>query len=231
MHSFVKRVGYAWKSAVADHSFRIESVLTGVILVLLLAGVSRYYLWVEARPGVVFSDPLLILFDAIDLTWVTFTVIYGALVLAMAGLVQTPVNLIHALQSYIVFTLFRIILMWSLPLDPPLTDMPLSDPLVEILGTGKLLTKDLFFSGHTSFIFLLCLGLQYKTEAGFPDVNLPDRHLFTTATRSLYRGCSGCAVRRLWQLQTGKKHALPPPRHQSLRHPAAEAGSAVTLPY
>jgi len=163
----MKRVVGAWKAELENVPFRFVSALTFVCLILLLAGASRFYLWVEARPGVVFSDPLLALFHARDLTWITFFFIYGALVLAIAGLMLTPVILTQAIQTYIVLTLFRVVLMWSLPLDPPLTDIPLSDPLVEVLGTGKLLTKDLFFSGHTSFMFLMYLVCNTKIKPLF----------------------------------------------------------------
>ena len=47
--------------------------------------------------------------------------------------------------------------MWLTPLDPPYDVYPLMDPLVEYVGTGMPLTKDLFFSGHTSTLFLLFL--------------------------------------------------------------------------
>jgi len=41
------------------------------------------------------------------------------------------------------------------PLEAPPGMIPLDDPLVRLLGPGKLLTKDLFFSGHTATLFLL----------------------------------------------------------------------------
>jgi membrane-associated phospholipid phosphatase len=47
--------------------------------------------------------------------------------------------------------------MFLLPLEPPALLIPLRDPFVQYLGTGTLLTKDLFFSGHTSTLFLLFL--------------------------------------------------------------------------
>jgi len=168
MHSYRTSVQNAWQSAFSENvRFQIESVLSIALLILLLIGVSRFFLWVETRPGVVVSDPLLALFHARFLTWVTFSFIYGALFLAIVSLLQTPVNFIQAIQSYIVLTLFRVVLMWSLPLDPPLTAIPLSDPFVEVLGTGKLLTKDLFFSGHTSFMFLLYLVCNTKLRTIF----------------------------------------------------------------
>jgi membrane-associated phospholipid phosphatase len=47
--------------------------------------------------------------------------------------------------------------MWSIPLDAPLTILPLKDPVVEWIVTSPTLTKDLFFSGHTSTLFLMAL--------------------------------------------------------------------------
>jgi hypothetical protein len=47
--------------------------------------------------------------------------------------------------------------MYLVPLNPPPGMIPLGDPFVEYFGTGRLLTKDLFFSGHTATIFLFYL--------------------------------------------------------------------------
>ncbi len=45
--------------------------------------------------------------------------------------------------------------MYLVPLDPPVDCIDLQDPVVFILGTGKKIVKDLFFSGHTSTAFML----------------------------------------------------------------------------
>jgi membrane-associated phospholipid phosphatase len=47
--------------------------------------------------------------------------------------------------------------MYVTALDPPTDMIALSDPLIETVATGKLLTRDLFFSGHTSTVFLMFL--------------------------------------------------------------------------
>jgi hypothetical protein len=47
--------------------------------------------------------------------------------------------------------------MYLIPLDPPPGMVILKDPLVESFGTSATPTKDLFFSGHTSTMFLLFL--------------------------------------------------------------------------
>ena len=52
--------------------------------------------------------------------------------------------------------------MYLTPLEPPIGTLNLQDPLVFIAGTGSVITKDLFFSGHTSMLFLLFLTAQNK---------------------------------------------------------------------
>ncbi|MGB2958557.1 MAG: phosphatase PAP2-related protein, partial [Bacteroidota bacterium] len=71
-----------------------------------------------------------------------------------------------ALQSYVVMVGIRMVAMSLVPLEPPPTMISLTDPTVEYLGTGTLLTKDLFFSGHTSTLFLLFLSAQIRWQKG-----------------------------------------------------------------
>jgi len=66
------------------------------------------------------------------------------------------------MQPYSLLTLFRMAAMYAMPLDPPASMLLLADPLVELFGTGKLLTRDLFFSGHTSIMFILFLTSKDK---------------------------------------------------------------------
>ncbi len=58
----------------------------------------------------------------------------------------------------------RIIAMFLIPLDSPPTSLLLADPIVQYFGTGKQLTKDLFFSGHTATMFVLLLTAISKNE-------------------------------------------------------------------
>jgi membrane-associated phospholipid phosphatase len=110
----------------------------------------------------VLNDPLLALFSPIDVTYFTFGILYLSLFTGLISLSRHPKSLILAMQAYSLLTLFRIAAMYVMPLDPPATMLPLADPLVELFGTGKLLTRDLFFSGHTSIMFILFLTAKDK---------------------------------------------------------------------
>ncbi len=152
-----------WRDAFRRSKFKIEFTVTLVLLGLILIGLANFLNFVETRNGVVLNDPLLNLFEPIEVTWLTFGLIYISLVVAIIAFIKNPELLVTAFQSYIVMTLLRITAMYLLPLNPPQKMIPLGDPFVEYFGTGQLLTKDLFFSGHTATLFLLYLLVNSKS--------------------------------------------------------------------
>jgi hypothetical protein len=151
-----------WSEQWRSNRFRIELLVTVFLTVAALATLANFLNWVETRPGVVFPDPILSLFPPVDLTWLTFALIYVGLISGIGFLTRHPRAMLVAFQSYVLMVAIRISAMYVLPLAPPPTAIPLLDPTVQYLGTGKLLTKDLFFSGHTSTLFLLFLTAQGK---------------------------------------------------------------------
>ena len=131
--------------------------MTGALLVPVLIALTHFLDLVEARRGVTLPDPLLALFPAVNLTWVTFLIIYAGIIAGLVALVQNPRRLLLVFQAYAVMALFRMAAMYLTPLEPPPGIIELRDPFVEFFGGGKTLTRDLFFSGHTSTTFLLFL--------------------------------------------------------------------------
>jgi len=155
-----------WTTEWSSRSFRLELFATAIGMVVLLRFFTRFLVHVEARPGAVLNDPLLAMFPPVDLNWLTFTLIYGALLIGIASLAGHPRQLLFALQTYIVMVTIRMIAMYLTPLDPPATMIPLRDPTVEYIGTGVRLSKDLFFSGHTSTMLLLFLTAHHRVLRG-----------------------------------------------------------------
>jgi hypothetical protein len=146
-----------WSAEAARPAFRVELIFTALLLAAALAGLASFLRGIEERPGAVLNDPVLASGSPVDLTWLTFLLIYGSLVAAVVTLAPRPRALLLAVQSYCVMVAFRMLAMWVTPLDPPPTMLPLVDPFVEFFGTGTTLTRDLFFSGHTATLFLLGL--------------------------------------------------------------------------
>ena len=97
-----------------------------------------------------------------DLTWLTFALIYLSLFLFIITTVNNPDKLLIALQAYSLMVIFRTIAMYLTPFEAPETLLLLNDPFVQLFGKGEILTKDLFFSGHTGTLFLLFLLADNK---------------------------------------------------------------------
>jgi hypothetical protein len=150
-------IATSWRTAWREPSFRVRALITIPILFAALAALSQFLERVEQRPGVVLPDPLLSLFTPVDVTWLTFALIYVGLFAAVGSLLRHPHRLLFAFQAYVIMAVFRIIGMTLVPLDAPATLIPLKDPFVEFFGSGQVLTRDLFFSGHTSTLFLFFL--------------------------------------------------------------------------
>ena len=152
-----------WKSFFNIKRNRNEFILTIILLAILLISFSQFLQFIEKRNGVVLPDPLLNIFSPIDLTWLTFSLIYLSLILFLFSVAKEPDKLLIAMQAYGLMVIFRTIAMYLVPLEPPETMLLLNDPFVQLFGKGEILTKDLFFSGHTATLFLLFLLTEKKT--------------------------------------------------------------------
>jgi membrane-associated phospholipid phosphatase len=145
----------SWKEFLTKR--RTELIITVLFLAVILYIFPNFLTYVEERQGVTLTDPILELFNPIDLTWLTFGLIYVSLIVAIYSFAAKPEVLILALQSYSVLVIFRMMVMYSAPLNAPERMILLNDPFVQLFGSGEVLTKDLFFSGHTATLFLLFL--------------------------------------------------------------------------
>lgn len=145
----------SWKQYLSLPHRKAELILTIILLVITLNTFSRFLLFNEARSGAVIDDPVLINFQAIDLNALLFFAIYSSLLLALVAFSFDPEILLTGIQTYILLVIFRMASMYLIPLDPPVGCIDLQDPVVFVMGTGKKIVKDLFFSGHTSTAFLL----------------------------------------------------------------------------
>ena len=152
-----------WKSFFNNKRNRNEFILTIILLAILLISFSQFLQFVEKRNGVILSDPLLNKFSPIDLTWLIFSLIYLSIIVFLISIIKEPDKLLIALQAYGLMVIFRTIAMYLVPLAPPEKLVLLNDPFVQLFGKGEILTKDLFFSGHTATLFLLFLLTEKKS--------------------------------------------------------------------
>jgi hypothetical protein len=151
-----------WKEYFTTRSLLFEFIITSVLICIVLIYFSHFINTIEARNGVQLDDPILKLFNPADLSGFIFGIIYLSIIIGIINLVNDPSKLVFALQVYIVMIIIRIATLYLVPLNAPGKMIPLTDPLVQNIGTGQLLTKDLFFSGHTATMFLLYLVVINK---------------------------------------------------------------------
>ena len=147
----------AWHEAWNDARLRLQIVTAPLLLWIVLRELSRFLVWVERRPGASLSDPILALVSPRDATWLVFGLIYVAITITLADVWRRPRVLVIGVQSYVLMIAMRMAAMYVTALEPPAGMIALHDPLTETLATGTLLTRDLFFSGHTSTVFLMFL--------------------------------------------------------------------------
>ena len=151
-----------WQSFLRNKRYLTEFIITVLLLILIMISFSQFLQFIEQRKGATLNDPLLNFFSPIDLTWLTFSVIYLSIILFFSTVLLKPYKLMLALQSYGLMIIFRIIAMCFTPLNPPHGIILLDDPFVQLFGNGEIFTKDLFFSGHTATLFLLFLLSENK---------------------------------------------------------------------
>ncbi len=155
-------LGNDWRASVRSPRYLCEAALTLLLFVLSLRICTELMHYAQARPGAPLADPLLGAVGPIDLTWPIFVVLWSSIIAGLWYMAEDPVRLLMGLQAAALLILFRTIALYLVPLEPLPTIIPLADPVTIYLGTGTLVTKDLFFSGHTSVMFLLFLTANYS---------------------------------------------------------------------
>lgn len=152
-----------WLDDLQSKSFRIETLVTAILFILVMSSASNVINFVEGRRGVILPDPVLALTMPVDLTYLIFITLYLSAVIAVAFLIKHPKDFIYAAQAYSFIIFFRVLCMYLTPLDAPPLLIPLQDPLILKLTTNGIpWTRDLFFSGHTSSMFILFLTANNK---------------------------------------------------------------------
>jgi hypothetical protein len=154
-----------WKQSWKDPSFRYKLIITLVIFGLILLVFPHFFNYIEQREGLKLNDPLLPLLPPIDASTPIFISIWGITFLVVFRSFKNPQLLLTGLIGFVILTFFRMTTIYFFPLNPPDGLIPLRDPISNhFYGETSFITKDLFFSGHTSSQFLYFLCLQKRSD-------------------------------------------------------------------
>lgn len=118
---------------------------------------------IQERQGVELSDPVLTMIDAKDMSKYIFRILYTVLISTFVYLSAYPEELMVGFKMYLWISLLRICSVYLVPLEPPTGLIILEDPLLaSLIYKGKIITKDLFFSGHTATIVSCGFTMHHK---------------------------------------------------------------------
>lgn len=146
-----------WRSALQDKRFRAKILIAGILLALCAYMAPIFFQFIQQREGIVLNDYLLNTLPAYDLSVWIFILLYILILSAVLSLARNPTLFLLALEGYIILTVLRFISIFLVPLNPPRQLIELIDPFVQRFLYQQSVTKDLFFSGHTSLLILLVL--------------------------------------------------------------------------
>lgn len=167
MHDRVEnKLSLVWKENWQNPGFRQKFQWGLLVWVLVLIAFPFFFKYIEQRPGYMPNDWLLNQLPSMDTSLPCFIVIWGMFALFFYRALYSPKILLLFLWGFIVLSLMRFCSIYLLPLEPPANLIPLRDPISNLFYGGKdaFITKDLFFSGHTSTQFLIFLCFQKKSD-------------------------------------------------------------------
>jgi PAP2 superfamily C-terminal len=153
-----------WKMRWENKAYRKSFIFYILLAIAMIIAMPFGFDFIESRGGHHWNDFVLSHLPAYDLSVPIFVVMYSLAILFLIRVIQDPHLLYLFLKSYILITITRFVFIYFIPLDPPLTMVELVDPITKIFYGGKIITRDLFFSGHTSTMFLIFLILEKKLD-------------------------------------------------------------------
>ncbi len=158
-------ISVSWKQAMQTKAFRSRLISAHFFLVSVILILPHFFDFIEDREGILLIDPFLNLIPAVDLSLPVFVCIWGTTALLLYRCASDPSMYITAIYGFVIVIFARIITISLVPLDPPEGLIPLIDPISNLAyGRADYITKDLFFSGHTSSQFLTFLCLTNRKD-------------------------------------------------------------------
>ena len=152
-----------WVHAFSIKGFFTRLVVAFIMVPSLLIFLKYYFQYLETRDGTVLNDWLLERLFPENFSAHIFGLLYLSVFIGFLYLFTKPFILLRVLETaFIVFSI-RIFTLYLVKLNPPAGIIPLTDPIANYFGYGgPLITKDLFFSGHTACILILFLAVKNR---------------------------------------------------------------------
>jgi hypothetical protein len=153
-----------WKATWASASQRSLMISGSAIVAMILSAMPFFFQHIEKRPGIQLHDFVLSRIPAQDVSIYIFLIIWGMAALTLFRAVQTPFIYVRYVWLYIIICLTRMLTITLVPLAAPAGLVELVDPLTNVFYGHAVVTKDLFYSGHTASLLTMYYCLPKKTD-------------------------------------------------------------------
>jgi hypothetical protein len=145
--------------------YRRYQIITGTVIMLgILFTLPFFFAHIQKRRGVVLDDWLLARLPPHNLSVLIFALIWGMALLILIRAIKHPSIYITFWWTLIFVYIVRFFTLSVVALDPPTGMILLVDPINSAFYANAVITKDLFFSGHTSTMVLIFLCLEKRTD-------------------------------------------------------------------
>ena len=153
-----------WNEAWQIRPFRLRMIAGTILLFATLAIFPIFFQYIEKRNGVTLNDIVLDYLPPHNMSIAIFLIMWTMTAYTFARSIRDPFNFIVFLWAYVIVSISRLLSISLVALNPPVNLVELKDPLSNTFYGMKIVTKDLFYSGHTSSIFLMFLVLKKPLE-------------------------------------------------------------------
>jgi hypothetical protein len=153
-----------WSDAWKIRSFKWKLWTGMLVFAGILISLPFFFNAIEARNGLVFTDVILQWLPARNVSVAVFFLIWSCCIILVLRIYRDPMMLLVSLWAYNGVTLVRMACIGLFSLNPPAGLIPLADPITNQFYGSRYITHDLFFSGHTTTVFLVFLCLKKKAD-------------------------------------------------------------------
>jgi hypothetical protein len=166
MKGFINSIREAWGEAWKESSFRLSFLLAMLTFSVFPWKAATYFQWIQQREGIILNDFILEFIPPKNVSYPIFSIIYCTVIYLIVRLLATPKTFVWFAWAFNLETIFRFVTIYLVALNPPVGIVDLHDPVATlfIYGENMLITKDLFFSGHTATMVFACYFLPLKKE-------------------------------------------------------------------
>jgi PAP2 superfamily C-terminal len=155
---------FKWSQAWKIPSYKLKLWVGMAVFAGILVSLPFFFDAIEDRNGHILSDFILERIPPHNFSLAVFFLIWSSCLLLVIRIPGDPMMLVVTLWAYNGVTLLRMACIGLISLNPPAGLIPLADPITNQFYGSHYITHDLFFSGHTTTVFLVFLCLKKKWD-------------------------------------------------------------------